>query len=340
MRKFMFLAAASVFSVVAAVVWAQQKPSGPAQPVKGAPAAKGTMNPAKSSAAPAKATLSRADDEQAIRQAVDAMLNAYNTGDSQAVAAMFTPDALIVDAQGHSTQGRDGIQQAFANVFKQHPQARQEVSISLIRFVAPAVAIEEGTSTTINAPDETPQRMNYSVVHVKQEGKWLMASARDLENEEATAQSELDQLGWLVGEWVDESPDGLVKTRYSWTDNHVYLVSEFKMQIGGQTALSGTQRMCWDPLINKIRSWVFDSEGGFSQGTWTRNGNQWIVKLSGVTRAGLAGSATHVIKRISADKYSWQAHDRIVGDDVTPDTQEIVVVRRPPGPEISTLPNK
>ncbi len=266
------------------------------------------------------------------------MISAYNAADAKTVAALFTPDALIVDAQGHSTQGRDGIQQAFAEVFKQHPKSRQEVSISLIRFVAPAVAIEEGTSTVINAPDDSPQRMNYSVVHVKQEGKWLMASAHDLENEEATAQSELDQLAWLVGEWVDESPDGLVKTKYGWTDNHVYLVSEFKMQIGGHTALSGTQRLCWDPLSNKVRSWVFDSEGGFSEGTWTRHGNEWIVKLSGVTRDGRAGSATHVIKRLSADKYSWQAHDRIVGDDVTADTQEIVVVRQPPGPETPTLP--
>jgi len=325
---------------VTAFVWAQQKPPAPAQPGKPAavPTAKGPMSPVKPNGVVAKGKSSRPDDEQAIRQSVEALLKAYNTGDAQAVAAVFTPDALIVDAEGHSTQGREGIQQAYEQMFKEHPQSHQEVSISLIRFVAPGVAVEEGTSTITNAPDDTPQRSDYSVVHVKQDGKWLMASARDFENEEATAQSELDQLGWLVGEWVDESPDGLVKTKYSWTENHVYLISEFKMQIGGETALSGTQRLAWDPLSNKVRSWVFDSEGGFSEGTWTRNGNEWIVKLGGVTRNGRAGSATHVIKRISADKYSWQAHDRVVGGEIVPDTHEVVVVRQPPGPELS--PNK
>lgn len=262
------------------------------------------------------------------------MVVAYNAGDAKTIAGLFTPEAVIFDENGHTTQGRDSIQESFAEIFRQHPQSHLDVAISSIRFVAPGVAIEDGTSTVLHAPDTTPRNTSYSVLHVKVGGKWQMASARDLENEEATAQSELEQLSWLVGEWVDESPDGLVRTKYSWSDNHVYLVSEFSMHIGGQTALSGTQRLCWDPLLDKVRSWVFDSEGGFSEGTWTRHGNEWIVKLSGVTRDGRAGSATHIIRRLSADKYSWQARDRIVGDEVTPDTHEIVVVRRPPGPEV------
>ena len=55
---------------------------------------------------------------------------------------------------------------------------------------------------------------------------------------------------------------------------------------GGRPAMTGSQRIGWDPLAKKIHSWVFDSEGGLAEGVWTRDGNRWIVKLSGVTRDG------------------------------------------------------
>ena len=29
-----------------------------------------------------------------------------------------------------------------------------------------------------------------------------------------------------------------------------------------------TQRIGWDPAAKQIRSWEFDSEGGFGEGTW------------------------------------------------------------------------
>ena len=43
-----------------------------------------------------------------------------------------------------------------------------------------------------------------------------------------------------------------------------------------------TQRIGWDPLTKQIKSWVFDSEGGYGDGLWTRKGNQWVIKSTGV----------------------------------------------------------
>ena len=69
---------------------------------------------------------------------------------------------------------------------------------------------------------------------------------------------------------------------YRWTDNHRFILGQFTVQIAGKPAMTGTQRIGWDPLKKTIRSWVFDSEGGFAEGTWTLDGNKWVVKLTGV----------------------------------------------------------
>ena len=77
---------------------------------------------------------------------------------------------------------------------------------------------------------------------------------------------------------------------------------------------------------------MFDSEGGFAEGRWTRHGNQWIVKMTGTRRDGSAASATNVITQVTKDRMTWQSRDRVVGDDLLPNIGEIVIVRKPPQP--------
>ncbi len=185
------------------------------------------------------------------------------------------------------------------------------------------MAVEEGMATVTHGPDEPAQRTPYSVVYARQDGKWLTASARDLPDDTPTPEEQLKQLQWMIGEWVDESPEALVMTSYRWTDNQCYILSEFKVQIGGRPVMTGTQRIGWDPLAKTIRSWVFDSEGGFGEGIWTREGNQWIVKRTGVTRDGKTASSTNIITQVSKDRMTWQSRDRIVGGEKTPDIEEI-----------------
>ena len=163
-------------------------------------------------------------------------------------------------------------------------------------------------------------------------GSW--PGARDLSDEESTAEDELTQLDWLVGEWVDESPDALVGTSYRWTDNRRFLLSEFTIQIGGRAAMKGSQRIGWDPSAKRLRSWVFDSEGGFGEGVWSKSGNQWIAKMTGVTSDGKTASSTNVITGASPRTVgTWLLRDRIVGGEVEPDVEPFPIVRKPPMPK-------
>ncbi len=271
-------------------------------------------------------------DDQAIRQAADAFTKSYNAKDAKSLASLFAPNAEIVDENGNAFQGRENIELVFGGIFKEHPKGKIEISIKSIRFVTPVTAIEDGASTVTQEANEPPERDRYMVVHVKQDGKWLMASARDLADEENSSEDQLQQLAWLIGDWVDESPDAMVVTSYRWADNHRFILSDFTIQVGGNPAMTGSQRIGWDPLNKQIHSWVFDSQGGFAEGVWTREGNRWIVKMSGVTREGKSASSTNITTMLSKDRLTWQSRDRIIGGDKMPDVEELPIVRKPPKP--------
>ena len=275
---------------------------------------------------------SRTDDESAIRRNVDAFTKAANAHDAKALAALFTTDGELVNEEGHAMQGREAIERTFAGVFHAHPKMQIGVAVKSIRFVGPTVAIEDGASTIKNTSGEGAEHNRYMVVHVKQDGRWQMGSARDLPDEENSGSDELARLEWLIGEWVDESPAAVVMTSYHWDADRRAILSEFKIQVGGRPAMTGSQRIAWDPSTKKLHSWLFDSEGGFAEGGWTQNGNQWIVKLTGTRHDGSVASATNVTTRVTKDRMTWQSRDRIVGDEVQPNVDEIVIVRKPPQP--------
>jgi uncharacterized protein (TIGR02246 family) len=273
---------------------------------------------------------SRADDESAIRLQSDAFAKAANSHDAKALAMLFTADGELVNEEGRAVAGRAAIERTFAAMFQAHPKMRLGITIQSIRFVGSSTAIEEGTSSVINTSAEGTEHNRYMVVHVKQDGRWQMASARDLPDDEMSGSDALEQLGWMIGQWIDESPSALVITTYRWDAERRAILSEFKIQVGGRPAMTGSQRISWDPSTKKIHSWLFDSEGGFAEGVWTRNGNQWIVKLTGTRRDGSVASATNVTTHVAKDRMTWQSRDRVVGDEVLPNIGEVVIVRKPP----------
>jgi len=284
------------------------------------------------SEAPAKAAADHSADEAAIRAIVAAFAKAYNGHDAKAVAELFAPNARIVTEGDEVIEGREEIEQVFTATFADDPQTHIEVTISSIKFVGADLALEVGSTKTRHAPGETPEYGKYTVLHFKRDGKWLMGLARDTEGEPPTNHDRLLPLEWLIGDWVDESPDAVVRTSYRWDDKKQFILGEFTVQVGGKPAMTGSQRIGWDPLAKQIRSWVFDSEGGFADGLWARDGDQWIVKLNGVRRDGKVASATNVYLRVSKDRAVFESRDRIVGGEAMPDSGAIPIVRQPPKP--------
>jgi uncharacterized protein (TIGR02246 family) len=323
MQRSLFLA--GLMAVLAAAVY--QTVPGRSEPRKQTePAAK--QGPEKTGA---RSAVDHSGDEAAIRANVAAFVRAYNAHDPKGIAALFTPNGQIVDEEGKVNEGRDEIEQAFKDLFTDSPQKRIEVNVESIRFIGPNVAVEKGSTKEV-VPGEPPENDRYAVLHVKRDGKWLMALAEDSDGEAPTAHEQLLPIAWLVGEWVDDDGSSVVKSICRWSEDGNFLLQEFDLQLNGQNAMRVSQRIGWDPVLKRIRSWVFDSEGGFGESLWTRDGDMWLIKATGVSQDGKTATATNVLVPAGKDAYVWRSRDRIVGDQVSPPI-EVKVVRKPPAPK-------
>ncbi len=193
-------------------------------------------------------------------------------------------------------------------------------------------ALEEGRTTITPAAGGSPEFTRYTAVHVKRDGRWRQSAVHDELARDLTPHDRLKELEWMVGDWINESQDSVVLTTCKWADGGNFLVREFTVKMQGQPVLSGTQRIGWDPTRNQFKTWIFDTEGGFGDGYWTRIGDHWAIKAEGIRQDGQHASATSIITRLGKDRASWKSVDRTIEGAAVPGFDEFTIVRRPPEP--------
>jgi len=272
----------------------------------------------------------RAAVEKSIRASAEAFMKAYNSADAKAVAGLFAEDADSVDEDGEPVRGRDAIEKQYIELFSDGVARAIKIQVQAVRLVTPDVAIEDGTFTITPEPPGPPADRRYSAVHVKRDGNWLIASVRDTKVVKPSHYEHLNELEWMIGDWVDESPDSVVVTSCQWAENKNYIMRKYSVKIAGINSQEGVQRIGWDPVNNRIRSWLFDSEGGYGEGFWTKDGDRWTIEGSGSLPDGTKTSATNVLTKIDDDKFTWASRNRVVGDQQVPDVDDITIVRNPP----------
>jgi len=97
--------------------------------------------------------------------------------------------------------------------------------------------------------------------------------------------------------------------------------------------------IAWDPQTDQIKSWIFSADGSRGEGSWTRaEDNQWVVKVHGSTGDGRPNSATQIISMVNKDAAKTKSIDRIVGGEIAPDVEDIIMVRKPPAPSTANAP--
>ncbi len=273
----------------------------------------------------------RPEDEKAIKALLDTFVKAFNSGDAAGAAATYTDTAVVVDEDGGRLEGRKAIQDQYAASFKDSPKCTIELKVDVLHFLGEQTALEQG-SAKITPPAGVggPETSRFTAIYVKQGGKWYQAAVRDEPAKNVSAHDRLKELEWMVGDWVNESADAMVSATCSWAKGGAFLDREFSIKTEGKPGLSGMQRIGWDPVREQFKTWIFDSLGGHAEGFYTRNGNQWIVKIEGVTQDGKPMSATNIITRLDKDRLGWQSTHMTVGGAAAPGVDEFVVVRKPP----------
>lgn len=274
-------------------------------------------------------------DEKAIRQADAAFVQAYCAGDAKAIAELFTADAEYVDETGAVCQGRDAIEQSLTEFFSRNPDCHLQMDIHSIRMISPGVAVEDGSTSVTHADSLISVDSRYTTVYVKSDGKWLAASVRDhAPGDRREHRIQLQQLNWLMGDWVDEGDDAIVKFSCEAVDSGNFLLRRFAIVIAGNEAMTGTQRIGWDPVSGKLRAWIFDSQGGYGDGTWHRDSESacWILKTTGVLADGQTASSTSIYTRVNEDTLTWQTVDHEIAGVRQPDSEIYTIVRQAPAP--------
>lgn len=269
---------------------------------------------------------------KAVAAEADATVKAFNAGDAAALAAMFIQDGELVDENGTVTETRGDIEALFRRFFERFPGATLEMEVTDARAVGDEMAIEEGVRRITAKQNAAAAQVRYVAVRTKDGERWPVASYREFADDPLPTGAEmLKPLDWLVGEWLDESPEGSTRITYQWSEDGNFLLGEYNLSVGGRSASKSLQRIGWDPVEGRLRSWTFDADGGFSEGEWMAGDDGWLVKSEATLPDGTTGSATVTIRPTDADHFVVESSDRVIGGVEEPDFK-LVIARKPPEP--------
>jgi uncharacterized protein (TIGR02246 family) len=268
-------------------------------------------------------------EEQAIRNQSKAYEQAFNQENAETIASLWAENAIYTDPQtGTRLEGREAIQKDFQETFQENTGDRIEIKISTIDILSDSKAVESGLATITNQGEE-PLRSAYKAFYGKEKGEWLLTEVREIDYELPPSQYEhLKDLNWLVGEWVDEDEDAKIVKKIGWDDNQNFLTQHFTVSAEGQKIQEGRQIIAWDPVKERIRSWVFDSDGGFGEGTWSNEEKQWKVEMSYSLPDGRIASAINIYTPINENSYKWESTGREVAGEQLPSIEPVTVERK------------
>src|SRR5262249_42968652 len=109
----------------------------------------------------------RQADREAIRKLAQEFSKAFEKGDAKAIAALYTPQCEYYDDnRGEMFRGREGIEQAFADLFRKRPKSKALVQTLSIRFLGRDTALDEGLVRLQPTGSELPLSSRYSCLCV------------------------------------------------------------------------------------------------------------------------------------------------------------------------------
>ena len=267
--------------------------------------------------------------EAAIRAMAKQFVEAFNRGDADALAAMFTAAASVADDEGQFLRGQTAIRDEYARLFKTYPGAKIVVAVKSVEFPTPEMAIEDGMSQVSAEHAGPPVASRYTAVHVLTGGKWLMASVREAKVALPSNHLRVECLAWLVGDWRAERDGKAVESKIYWIANKSFLERDYKVMVDGIAVSGGKQIVGWDPAAGKIRSWSFDASGGYGTGLWTATPDGWQIQNTGVFADGTPTASRDLLIHVPGENntFGWKSVARTLGVASLPDTPEVVLDR-------------
>ena len=253
---------------------------------------------------------------------------AYAKGDIKALADFFAEDAEYTTDEGRTFSGRAAIESAIRAGLTGSKGAKLAIAVDAVRVLSPDVVLEKG-STTVTAKDGSTDSSQYTAIHVKKDGKWKISQLVESPLPNVSAHDRLAELDWLVGDWdeADKTNNIDVHSQNGWARGGNFITRNITVKRAGEVTLEGWQIIGWDPVNERIRSWTFDGEGGYAEGYWTRDGDRWLLRETGVTPDGGRTTADTTFTKLAADRFTWESTNRTLDGDPQPGISRIEIHR-------------
>lgn len=253
---------------------------------------------------------------------------AYDKGDAKTLAEFYAEDVDYIDQDGAETKGRAAIEKLLADNFQANPGILVNMSIDEVKQLTPEVRVNRGVAV-VTPKDGAAVATRYLAISVEKGDRWLISQLTETDAPAPTAYSRLQALEWLVGSWENKAGDLTVQTKIDWAGDKNFLVRKFNVKGSDQEETEGWEIIGWDPARQLIRSWIFDSNGGFGEATWSNDGEHWLIQASNVLPDGSHSTAEHVLTKIDDNKFSWESQNRSLAGDPQPSLDKIEVQRLP-----------
>lgn len=248
--------------------------------------------------------------------AIAAYTAAYNRGDVDGLMALWSPQSDFISFTGQHYQGREAITALFRTAFADSPGRTIKLEVTHRQRLADDTVMDDGV-LQLNATDGRIDRGRYVTIWGRENGKWLVRSVRDMPPlADPAPRDPLGGLAWLIGSW--KSADGQTTLECRWRGERKFL--EQRYAIGGETPLEVVVLVGWDPAAQQVRSWFFDTAGGFGEGAWSQRDDGWRVLTSGVLPDGRAASSLETWTP-GEGRFIWRSAEREVAGERVPEIE-------------------
>lgn len=244
---------------------------------------------------------SAGDQEQAkaaIAKGGESYAKAFADADAKALAAAYAVDAEYKSLDGRIVRGREALEAFFRGFFSDGRKRQLLVESESLTFPAPGVAVERGVTTLTDEKAKTAAQARFTSVLVEKDGQWLLASVEETPHAGGDPSGELAPLAPLLGEWSADLGGGReVRVAAGPSASGSFLVIERAILDGGAPVSGSIEWVGWDPVKKVLRSWSFESDGGFSESEWKADGNALVVATKATLREGAVVDETQRISR-------------------------------------------
>ena len=271
-----------------------------------------------------RVTVQSSAEYQAAADQFRSYQEAYDRGDARALASFYAEDVDYIDQDGAEIRGRSEMEKLFAENFQTNPGAKIAITIEEVKPLTPDVQVNRGAATVTTANGIT-ESTRYVAVLVKKGDHWQISQLTQAAAPAPSAHFQLEALRWLIGNWENKDENQTIESRVEWAGDNNFLVRTFKVKGGAET--DGWEIVGWDPDRERIRSWIFDSNGGFGESSWSYDDGHWLIRASNVLPDGSRSAAENVLTKVDDNQFTWESKNRTLNSESQSPVPKIVVHR-------------